>query len=143
MRVFRSTDTFRMNEYPHNRDYIPFKFVSGLNVVSSYYQEEHDISNYLLYFDKNSRHLPEKLAENLPVYNHLYLWNIHDYWACEANEREDMMAFFYREGARLYLPYRSEWPYEHRVADWCSENNKWDEYDKLMERWQSGNARDC
>ena len=144
MKVFRSTDVFRMNEYPYNQEYISFKFVSGLNVEGYFYQEEYDDYNYLLFFDKDSKHLPELLAENLPEYDHLYLSNIgDDYWSVESGERGDLMSFFYRKGAKLYTPYSATWPYEHYLVEWVAANNKWDEYEKLMERWQSGNACDC
>ena len=143
-KVFRSTDTFRMNEWPHNDEYISFEFVSGLNVAGYKYDEEHDYHSYLLYFDENSKHVPEKLKENLPEYSHLYLWNAEDdYWAVESDSRENMMSFFRRDGARLYLSYYADWSYKNRLVEWCADNNNWHKFEELLERWQSGNASDC
>ena len=143
IKLFRSTDEFRMNE-EGNRDYVPYKFISGLNVLGYYYQEEHDIHNYLLYLDKNSKHIPERLLEYVSTYNCLYLWNIEDdYWAVESEEQKNLMAFFVRKKARLFLPYYTSESYEDYLVEWAYNNNKWDEYRKLMERWQSGNACDC
>ena len=144
MKVFRYTDIFRMNEHPYNQDYLPFRFISGLNVAGYWYDEEHDYHNFLLYFDKDSKHVPDKLMKNLPNYNHLHLWSIgDDYWSVESEKRKDMLTYFYRNSARLYLPWSSEWDYEHHVVNYCGDNDKWHEYEKLMERWQSGNACDC
>ena len=143
-KVFRSTDTFRMNDHPRHLDDVPYKFISGLNVLGYKYDEEHDYHEYLLVFDENSNHLPNFLAEYQYAYDHLYVWNVtDDHWAVESESRSDLMSFFYRINARLFIPYYTRWGYKHYLVEWASENNKWGEYHTLMERWQSGNARDC
>ena len=143
-KVFRYTDTFRMNDDPRHLYDVPYKFISGLNVVGYYYDEEHDYNGYLLYFDKDSKHIPDFLEKYMYAYDYLYVWNSEcDHWAVESEGRKDFMSYFYRIDARLFLPWYSRWPYEHYVVNYCSGNDKWNEYEGLMERWQSGNARDC
>lgn len=140
--MFRLTDTFHINEYG-SRDYVSYRFISGLNVVG-YYCDEHNIHNYLLSFSHNSKHLPDNLKGYLPESNGLYLWCVEDgYWAVEPDRLNFLMSFFHREKARMYLPWGTEWPYEDYLVRWASKNKKWDEYCKLWERWQSGNAPDC
>ena len=153
--TFKSTDTFRMNEWPHNDEYIPFKFISGLNILGHYYDEEHDYHGYVLSFNKDSKHLPEKLKSNLPNYNALYVWggskdgDFKGYYAVESDSEKFLTSFFYREKnvgknkVDLYNFCRTEWPYKHYLVTWCSKNNKWNKYSTLLERWQSGNACDC
>lgn len=123
-KVFRSTDTFRMNEYPGNTNYVSYKFISGLNVVGYYYDEEHDYHGYLLYFDKDSKHLPNYLAEGLPTIDHINVWNADDYyWAVESEKRSDLVPFFHRQGAKMFLPCYAEWSYEDRISNFCHKND--------------------